>query len=212
MAVLSGMRDLDHRERKFLEAYLDCGNATEAALLAGYDLPSRRVASQKGSELLKRPHIQAELEAKFEEWRQRYDHSRENIISEVAKIAFADIRDVFVTETDRDKDGNIVSQRVKVDLSRLDAVTARAIAEIRHDKNGNPIIKMHSKLGALELLARIEKLMVDRVEIENVTDPMTAIREARARARLSRQHSEDVFDANDDETLRLEAGHPRPEG
>ena len=97
-------------------------------------------------------------------------------------------------------------------MTRLDAITARAVAEISHDKYGNPRIKMHSKLHALELLARTQKMLTDRVEVDDVRDPVKAIREARQRARQALIEGRDVFDDDDDGSLRVEAGTAGPEG
>jgi phage terminase small subunit len=191
-------RDLDFMEQKFLTHYLDTGNATEAAVLAGYDLPSRRAAQLKGSQLLSRKHIQDEIQAHLSTLRERYEASRENIISEIAKIAFSDVRDLFVIDKIRDPETDEVKEeRLRVDLTRLDAITARAIAEIRHDAHGRPIIKMHSKLGALEMLAKIQKMLVDRVEVDDVRDPIQRIREARRRAQAAIQDGRSIWDGEE---------------
>lgn len=51
---------LSWRERIFVEAFLELGNATEAALRAGY---SPRSARQTASEVLQKPHIKPLIEA-----------------------------------------------------------------------------------------------------------------------------------------------------
>ena len=50
---------LTNKQRVFVEEYLRCWNATEAALKAGY---SKRTAAVIGSENLKKPNIAAEIE------------------------------------------------------------------------------------------------------------------------------------------------------
>lgn len=206
------MRDLDRHELKFIDAYLDTHDPAQAAIIAGYDLTSRAQARAKGHEILSRPWVQQELEAYVSRFRERYAVDPDNIRQEVAKVAFSDVRDLFVMEPvwshpeEDHPDRKQIGSRVRVDLTRLDAITARAIAEIRHDKNGYPIIKMHSKLHALELLARMEKMLTDRVEVDDVRDPVKAIREARQRARQALIEGRDVFDDDDHAEVRLETG------
>jgi phage terminase small subunit len=52
---------LTHKQKKFVEAYAGeaCGNATQAAILAGY---SEKTAYQTGWENLRKPEIQEALE------------------------------------------------------------------------------------------------------------------------------------------------------
>lgn len=50
---------LTARQRKFIDAYIECGNAKEAAIEAGY---SRTTAKQMGRENLTKPYLKAEIE------------------------------------------------------------------------------------------------------------------------------------------------------
>ena len=54
---------LSSRRRTFVSCYLQHGNATQAAISAGYS-PKR--AAHAGSTLLKNPHVQAAIEAELE--------------------------------------------------------------------------------------------------------------------------------------------------
>ena len=54
---------MNHRQRLFADAYIETGNATEAARRAGY---SPRTANRIGSENLARPDISAYISARLE--------------------------------------------------------------------------------------------------------------------------------------------------
>ncbi|WP_238140738.1 terminase small subunit, partial [Streptococcus suis] len=50
------MAKLTIKQRKFIDEYIICGNATEAAIKAGY---SQKTAGMAGSENLKKPYIKS---------------------------------------------------------------------------------------------------------------------------------------------------------
>ncbi len=55
------LREPSLKQQKFIDAYLETGNATEAALAAGYKCRSRAVAQSIGAENLLKPMIAARL-------------------------------------------------------------------------------------------------------------------------------------------------------
>jgi hypothetical protein len=78
------------KEELFVAAYLaNGGNATQAAASAGY---SARTAYAKGSELLKRPHVAAAIQAAKTRITTKFKVNAERAIEEMAIIAFSDIR------------------------------------------------------------------------------------------------------------------------
>lgn len=80
---------LSSREELFVHAYIASGNATDAAKKAGY---SERGASERGSELLKRAHVSAAIDAARTRIVKKYNATAERTIEEMAVIAFSDIR------------------------------------------------------------------------------------------------------------------------
>lgn len=50
------------KEKRFAEKYMETGNATEATVAAGYNVKSRNVAKNIGSENLSKPDIRAYIQ------------------------------------------------------------------------------------------------------------------------------------------------------
>ena len=77
-------------------------------------------------------------------------------VEEYRRIAFADIRDV----------AQIVDGVVALtDTSELTPIQAASIAEIQETKTGVRV-RMHSKIAALEALAKWQGMFVDRSEVK----------------------------------------------
>lgn len=107
------------KQAKFVAEYLISGNATQAALAAGY---SSKTAHVIGQENLKKPVIASLLAAKNTEIAARQDErlaamelTKERVQREIARIAFFDPRKMF------DKEGN------PLPLTELDDDTAACI-------------------------------------------------------------------------------------
>ncbi|MDT8900920.1 terminase small subunit [Anaeroselena agilis] len=60
-------KDLTPKQEKFVEAYIEHGNATEAVIQAGYDVKDRTVAKAVGCENLTKPYLSREVERRKEE-------------------------------------------------------------------------------------------------------------------------------------------------
>lgn len=107
------------KQAKFVAEYLISGNATQAALAAGY---SPKTAHVIGQENLKKPVIASLLQVKNTEIAARQDErlaamelTKERVQREIARIAFFDARKMF------DKDGNPLA------ITELDDDTAACI-------------------------------------------------------------------------------------
>lgn len=102
------------KQSKFVSEYLISGNATQAALAAGY---SPKTAYQSGAENLKKPQIAALLSQKQSIIAARQDErlaemelTKERVAREIARISFFDPRKMFaddgrplaITELDSD--------------------------------------------------------------------------------------------------------------
>lgn len=97
----------------FVEAYLsNDGNATQAALTAGY---SRKTAASQGSRLLKDVNVRALIDSRTAEIFDNLKITTERILLERARLAFFDPRKLL------DKDGN------PIPLHELDDDTAAVI-------------------------------------------------------------------------------------
>lgn len=144
--------------KKFLFAqnYILRGmNVPEALAAAGYS-PKNTTAAWKflrDPEVLR--YMRAILEDQQEKLGEIYRADKENIINELTKIAFFDPRRVA-----RIEDG-----RVKiVDSDEITNIEAAAIAEMTETNKGLRV-KFHSKVDALDKLAKILGLYVEKHEV-----------------------------------------------
>jgi len=149
---------LNLQQQKFVAAYIQTSNATEAALKAGY---SKKTAYSQGHRLLKKSEIQQAIQQPLNKAAEKLDLTAERVLKELAKLAFFDVRKL-VDDTGRPKP-----------LSDLDDDTAGAIVGLdvvnigNNDSGVGEILKFKiaDKKGALELSMRYLKLLTDKVEV-----------------------------------------------
>ncbi len=153
--MIDKITGLTERQINFCKEFLVSGNATQAAIKAGY---SKRNARSQGNENTTKPDILAYIEI----LRKSPEFIRvtpEMVIHELCSIAFQDIRKIFTS-----------INRIK-GIEVLDEDTARAVAsfEINKDKNGvvTTKIKMFDKKAALDSLARTLGMFNDKLKNEN---------------------------------------------
>lgn len=133
------------KQEVFVQEYLVDLNATQAAIRAGYSPAS---AGQLAHELLEKPLIAASIQQAMAERSMRTQVTADQVVRELARIGFADLRRVV----DWGPDG--VTLKHSEDLSAEDAAFISEVGE-RHGRYGTSVhIKTHDKKGALELLAR----------------------------------------------------------
>lgn len=159
---------LNDQQALFVRYYLVSLNASDAALKAGY---SKANAGVIGHQLLKHPIISAEIKRRQKARAKRLEINGENILRELARIGFADVR-AYVSVTD---DGEI---RVKA-TDEMDDDAAAAVQEIsqttteaRGGKRGeieittkNRKVKLHDKIRALDLMGRHVGLWKDGIDL-----------------------------------------------
>lgn len=133
------------KQARFVEEYLIDLNASAAARRAGYR-PNR--ADVIGYENLLKPEIQSAIEAAQRERSARTGITADRVITEIAKVAFADPRKVMTWGP-----GGVVL-RDSAELTDDEAATVSEVVETRTESGCSVKIKLHSKLDALEKLAR----------------------------------------------------------
>lgn len=139
----------------FAQHYILGGmNIAQALQAAGYS-PKNSLAAYK---FLRDPQVIAYMQALLKEQQEKlgelYRADKENIINELTKIAFADPRRVV-----RVKGGKLQV----IDSDEITNIEAAAIAELAETKKGLRI-KFHSKVEALDKLAKILGLYVEKHE------------------------------------------------
>lgn len=171
-------RNLDAREKLFVGEYLVTLNPEKAALAAGY---SKSVARTKAylwvSSSKHKPHVFEAIGVAQQERAKRTEITADNVLAEIAKVAFADVRRIF------DKDGGLVR------ISDLDDAAAACVAgcdlvtvskgegEVEHVAK----IKLADKLKALELAGRHLGLFNDKLNLNADIHVLNVHRRAKKR-------------------------------
>ncbi len=143
---------LTDKQKRFVEEYIVDLNATQAAIRAGY---SKKTARQAGAENLSKPVIQTVLKAAMDAQSKRTKISADAVLAEYARIAFADIRDAV------EFGGGTVTIKAS---SELPDDVAAALSEVSRTAQGLRV-KFHSKIAALEALARHMGLFNDKLHV-----------------------------------------------
>lgn len=147
--------NLTDKQQAFVEHYLVCLNATEAAIKAGYSESSAR---QMGSANMSKPAIAAEIARRKEARKERLEVTAERVILELARIAFTSLPDV--AEWDEDRATFVPSRDLDTDAAAA-VRTVKAKTTRYHGKDGQKDrtevrleVRMHDKLRALEALGK----------------------------------------------------------
>ena len=147
---------LTGKQRVFVEAYLDCLNASEAARRAGYKSPH-----PEGSRLLQNATIRTAVD---EGMRERA-MGRDEVLTRLAEMARADMRDFVETDDSEEGDGTprlVVRKSAPLHLIKEMEVTRTT----RKSSDGEDLlydtkikIKLHDAKAALDTLARHHRIV-----------------------------------------------------
>lgn len=155
--------ELNHRQRIFVAHIVKGTTAKDAAIAAGY---SEKTAESQGSRLLRNAKVAEAVEAGLKRKISRLEFTGDDVLQELARGAFADIREAF------DEHGNLKNiQDIPANLARIigtievkeewgvsgDGRTRVPMGEVKK-------VKPISKEKCLELLAKHFGLIKDRVE------------------------------------------------
>lgn len=149
-------KKLTLKEQLFVKHYVKTRNATESAKLAGY---SEDTAGVIGSENLKKPYIQDAVNKQIRMIEEKVDISTEMIISELKKVAMANI-----TEIASWKDGS-VSFTPSEDLDEDATASIQEVSSQATEFGQNMKVKLYDKIRALELLGKHLKMFSEKVEV-----------------------------------------------
>jgi len=130
---------LNERQRRFVQEYLKCPVAVQAAVHAGY---SARTAEWIGPQLLKKPHIATAVRVAQADRAERVGIDADRVLDEIARIALADPRRIV------DGEGKLIP------LHKLPAEVASALASIEALPNGGVKYRFWDKNTALEKLMK----------------------------------------------------------
>ncbi|MDQ0475048.1 terminase small subunit [Labrys wisconsinensis] len=165
-------RQLNARERRFVEEYLIDLAPRRAALAAGYSLATARNEAYSwvaGASV--KPHLFEAVRQAQAQRAERCAITADRVLAELARIGFADIRKVLAWREAPEAEAPDGPRSKKagaslrlVDSDALDADTAAAIAEVSQTTTGLKV-KMHDKRAALVDIARHLGLFTDRTEL-----------------------------------------------
>ena len=152
---------LTEKQRRFVDYYVETGNASEAARRAGY---SEKTAGWIGQENLQKPTIKAAIDARLKELEDK-------------RIAKADEVMQFLTSTLR---GEVKEERVVVEGTgegRSDAriITVQVSARDRLDAAKSLLKRYPMQLDAKEQKLRLQKLEAEIRAAEQVDDDAVTI-------------------------------------
>ncbi len=138
---------MNPKQRAFVEEYLKCWNATEAARRAGY---SERTARSIGSENLTKPDIKAEIERRIAEKAMTADEA----LIRIAEQARADYSQYFNT-------------RGELEISRLIADgKGHLVKGVTYDKAGRRVFEFYDAQAALFKIGQHHRLFTERTEVD----------------------------------------------
>ena len=142
-------RPLTNKQQRFVEEYcVDC-NATQAAIRAGYSPASAKLS---GHRCITNDNVLALILAKQKELASECNVEAKEVIEEIKKLAFANMKDYISVGPDG---------KPEIDLSTMTRDQAAALSEVtnrttttKHGGSEHYGIKFHSKDGALEKLCK----------------------------------------------------------
>ena len=137
----------------FIESYMICRSARQAALEAGYSDDGNA-----GWRNLQNEKVVAEINRRKEQQRRRNELLEDEVLQEMAKIAFVDLTDVV------DFSGTMLDVK---DLSEIPEHARAAIKKVTCTPGlhgTKVVVEMHDKVSALEKLGKYLSMWVDKIE------------------------------------------------
>jgi phage terminase small subunit len=181
---------LTKKERDFVTEYMRLGQTATGAYSLVFPDACRKTCQVKGSKMLKRAHVADEVAFLKEQRRRRYEVTNDNIIRELAFIAFVDIGDYLYDDGTPRELSDIPEEARRA----LATVTVEQLFDGQGERRrliGNlKKIGAVSKARALELLVKIQGLITDKTEFSASEDLAAMLTKARRRTISSTTETE----------------------
>lgn len=152
---------LTEKQKRFIEEYLIDLNATQAAIRAGY---STKTAEQIGFQLLNKTSVSEEIKKKMAERSKRTGINADRVLHELAKIAFANAKDIINFE-----DASVQEYANKDDLACIQSVKVKKQISEKGETEERQVV-MYDKKSALELLGKHLGMWKDKVEVSGIDE------------------------------------------
>ena len=157
---------LTPKQKLFADEYLIDLNATRAYKVAYKSCKKDETAWVNGSKLLRNTKVANYIKERMDERSKRTEITQDNVLRELATIAFANVTDFVTIEN-----GVVIVKDTKDIPKKL----LPAIASIKEGKNGIEV-SFYSKDKSLELLGRHLGMFNDKLEISGtVNNPMEGL-------------------------------------
>lgn len=153
MAGLAGNVSLNNKQRAFIEHYLACWNATQAAREAGY---SEKTARAIGAENLTKPDIKAEINRRLSELKADADE----VLTRLTAHARGSMEDLM----DLENNLSLGAARANGALRLVKKLKEHSWTDKDGEQHRTREVELHDAQAALVQLGRHHKLFVDRTE------------------------------------------------
>jgi phage terminase small subunit len=175
-----GQDGLTDKQRVFIEEYLTCWNASEAARRAGY---SEKTAQQMGSENLSKPVIRQTIDSRLAEKRM----SADEVLARLSAQASADMTDFFTPS----------GRGVRLDLKRAKTLGRLHLVKKYNKTKQGTSIELYDAQAALVQVGRYHKLFTDKFsgDLSGTIANVTSDELAKARAEAEKWEEEHFGDA-----------------
>jgi phage terminase small subunit len=157
MARTNRTKPLQDRQEKFCLEYLKDMNATQAAVRAGY---SRRTCEVQGPRLLGNVRIAARVQQLLQKRNEKLELKTDDVLRELLRIATVDVSKIY------GPDGLLLP------IHEMPEDVRRAIAgvDVLSHGDGETVwttkkVRFWDKTKALELLAKVLKLLTENVNV-----------------------------------------------
>ena len=161
---------LTPKQMRFVDEWLIDFNGKQAAIRAGY---SAKTAEATAARLLRNVKVQAEISRRHKDLQRRTEVTQERVVTELARVAFADATDYAQVETrmiEKDDGTEVSYQTVTLkNTAELSPEQRAAISGIKQGANGIEV-KLCDKIKALELLGRHIGMFNDKIEVKATVD------------------------------------------
>lgn len=152
---------LSAKQKAFVNEYLQCWNASEAARRAGY---SEKTAGSIGHENLKKPEISEEIARRVADQTMTADE----VLIRLADHARADIKDFLAVADNGDTQLDITKAQGKTHL--IKKVTQRRTVRTSEKSQVEETVltlELHDAQAALVQIGKHHKLFADKLEVEH---------------------------------------------
>lgn len=157
---------LTPKQKLFADEYLIDLNATRAYKAAYKSIKKDETARTNGSRMLTNANVSKYIKERMNERSRRTEITQDNVLKELATIAFAKVTDFVTIEN-----GVVIVK----DTKDIPKELIPAIASIKEGKNGIEI-SFYSKDKSLELLGRHLGMFNDKIEVSgSINNPMEGL-------------------------------------